>query len=93
MVLKMQKRFLSDERALSLTQEWESTKLDLYIKDNPTLSKESLDKMITRLQELQICLPKDYSTDRIFKDKFLSACVGVDECRLARQKWNPLWKA
>lgn len=40
MVGKIRQRFLTEERTISLTQEWESTSLTEYIKGKPTLSKK-----------------------------------------------------
>lgn len=75
---------------MSLTQEWESTSLTKYIKGNLSLSKmECLAKIIGRLQELQICLPKDNRADTILNNKFLNASDRIDECRLGRQKIAP----
>jgi len=90
MVAKIKNRFDTEERTLAMTQEWDAISLISYIKDNPSKSKkESLDLMIARLQELQLCLPNDYRSDVLLKNKLLSACDGVEECRLARQKVAP----
>ena len=87
MVEKVKQRFLTEERTLTMTQEWESTSLSTYIKENPSLTKKEVARQDDfRLQELQICLPKEYRSDVILKNKLLSACAGIDECRLARQK-------
>lgn len=89
-VSKIQERFVTEERTLMMTQEWDATSLKQYYKENSSnTKKECLDKMIARLQELQICLPKEYRSDIILKNKLLSACAGVEECRLARQKVAP----
>ena len=87
MVIKVRKRFLTEERTLVMTREWDSTLLVNYIKENPEKSKnEYLEKIIARLQELQECLPEEYRSDIMLKNKLLSAVAGVEECRLARQK-------
>lgn len=61
-----------------------------YFKENPSKAKKAcLDMMVNRLQELQERLPKVYQSDILMKNKLLSACAGVDECLLARQKVAP----
>ncbi len=42
MISKIRERFLTEERILSMTQEWDSISLPGYIKDNPTQSKKDL---------------------------------------------------
>lgn len=90
MVGKVKSRFLTKERTLAMTQELESTSLVRYISEKAPLSKkECLNKMVSCFQELQMCLPKDYRSDFILKNKLLSACSNVEQCRLARQKVAP----
>eukprot|EP00171_Calliarthron_tuberculosum_P022803 IDg22803t1 len=86
----IKQRFVTHERTLSLIREWESTTLIRYIETNPTKpKKEVLELMICRLQDLQLSLPDPYRPDLILKNKLLSACEGIEECRLARQKVAP----
>ena len=90
MVGKVKKRFLTEERTICMTQEWDSISFSKYIADNPNCSKKDvLDKMVARLQKLQISLPKEYKSEVLLKNKLLSACADVEECRLARQKVSP----
>lgn len=90
MITQLPQRFLTQERTLTLTREWESTTLLRYIEENPNKSRnKSLELMRARLKELQICLPGPYNTDVIMINKLLTACDGVEECRLARQKVVP----
>eukprot|EP00171_Calliarthron_tuberculosum_P022824 IDg22824t1 len=87
---KIKNRFETQERTLSLIREWDSISLLGYIAKNQNKSKnEALELMICRLQDLQVSLPEPYRPDLILKNKLLSACEGVDECRLARQKVAP----
>lgn len=89
-VSNLRERFLTQERTLTLTREWDSTSLLGYLKRNPEKKRtEVLEMMVARLKELQECLPVPYNTDVILKNKLLTACDGVDECRLARQKVAP----
>jgi len=84
---KVRKRFITEERTLTLTTEWETVSLKKYISSNPDKSvKECLELMVARLQELQLCLPVPYHQDIIMKTKLLTACEGIEETRLARQK-------
>ena len=86
-VFNLRKRFITKERTLSLTREWESTKLSDYLAkyaDKP--AKDALQLMISRLQEIQGCLPQQFHSDELLMNKLLNACEGVEACRLARQK-------
>lgn len=42
--------------------------------------------MISRLQDLQTCLPIEYRSDRVMENKLLHATVRIEECRLVQQK-------
>ena len=35
---------------------------------------------------MQEFLANEYHSDNMLKDKFLEACYGIEDCRLARQK-------
>jgi len=45
--------------------------------------------MIIRLQEVQACLPTEYRSALILRNRLLNATRGVDACRLAIQKPSP----
>lgn len=45
-----------------------------------------MNKIIERPQEFKICMPKDYRTDTILRNKLLIGCKGIEQYRLARQK-------
>lgn len=80
MIHLMNNCFMTEERTRVMTNEWEATKLEAYIKDNPNLSKrECLDKIITRLPDLRSCLPVEYRPDIILKNKLLNACSDIEE--------------
>lgn len=86
-IVSLRKRFLTKERTLSLTREWEKINLkDFMSKNSDKTPKESLSLMISRIQELQGCLPHGFRKDDILMNKLLNACEGVESCRLARQK-------
>lgn len=90
MVKKIRNRFMTQERELNLTREWDSTNLLSYIQADPTKSgNESLECMISRLKDLQLCVPAPYKSEVILKNKLLTACEELEECRLARQKVSP----
>lgn len=73
-----------------MKHEWNTTTLAQYIKEYLTLSnRECLEKMISRPRELQTSLPSDYHSEEILKNILLTACVGIEETRIARQKVAP----
>lgn len=45
--------------------------------------------MITRLQDIQLCLPRAFQSDDLLKNRILNACTGIEACRLSRQKVAP----
>lgn len=86
-VTQLHERFVTQERALTLTREWDCTSLLGYMKENPEkLRNETSELMVARLKELHVCLSDPNRTEIIMKNKLLTACDGVDE--------RPLpWKA
>ncbi len=90
MVSMVRNRFVTSESTLALTREWDNMSLRDYAKKYPDKSlRDSLDLMVKRLQELQLCLPRPYQNDEMLKHRLLNACDGFEECKFARQKVSP----
>lgn len=43
-------------------------------------------RMVERLHELQLCLPRDFHSDEVLESRLLNACTRVEAYRLSRQK-------
>ena len=83
----LRKRFITKERTLSLTREWESTKISDYLaKYGDKSANDTLQLMISRIQEIQGCLPKEFHSDTLLMKKLLNTREGVEACRIDRQK-------
>jgi len=64
-ILAIRKRFITKERTLYFTREWEETKLTTYLsKYTDKKPNEILNMMVSRLQDVQVSLPRCSATAR-----------------------------
>lgn len=80
-------RFETKERMISLTREWDGTHIKKFFAKYPEKEpNEVLQKMVDRLEYLQLCLPSSYRTDEMLMAKLLISVDTVKCFDLARQK-------
>lgn len=63
--------------------------MEIHAKNADELLLTIFNKMVARLQNLQLCMPRTFHSDALLEDRLLNACSGVDACRLARWKMAP----
>lgn len=87
MAAKLQERSITHERILALTGEWENINLLNFHAQNANQSlSASLNQMIARIQEVQLCLSRTFQSDDLLKNRILNAYEWVEACRLDRHK-------
>lgn len=80
-------RFHTEERIRTLLREWESITLgSIKKKYTGKSSTACLEILLTRIQDIQLSLPKEYRNDVLLKNKILNAVKDVEECKLAYYK-------
>lgn len=90
MAAKIKEHFIAHESVLALSRERESMSLQKFRleHENQPISS-SLNQMITRLQDIQLCLPRVFQSDDLLYNRLLNACAEIEACRHTWQKVAP----
>lgn len=81
------RRFEPEESKRALIREWDNLSLPLVIQHSPgKFHTECLNKMISRLTEIQTELPAKYYPELMLKNKLLNAVKDVPKYQPAYQK-------
>lgn len=79
--------FETDEHQQQYLLEWKSLSLQRMVNEHPDKNMlQCLELLFDKLQNIQQGLGNDYMSDRTIRDQVISACQGVQECKMALQK-------
>eukprot|EP00171_Calliarthron_tuberculosum_P004960 IDg4960t1 len=86
-IQKLRERFITPESIRALVSEFENITLQSVMHSNSGKTiTDCLNIMVARLQELQMCLPQEYRSELILRNRLLNAARNVEACKLAIQK-------